>query len=115
IGPVIIDDLDIYGHSVNLAARLMSTLAGPGQIVITAAARDQLTPILDAEVEDLGDCYLKSIENPVRAYRIWPPGSRPAIQRAPAVGKLRPAIAVIPFSALMPATEHDILGEVLAD
>ena len=115
IGSVIIDDLDVYGHSVNLAARLMTTLAGPGQIVITAIARDQLTPVLDAEVEDLGDCYLKSIEDPVRAYRIWPPGPRPAALQSPAAGKLRPAIAVIPFSALTPAAEHDVLGEVLAD
>jgi len=115
IGSVIVDDLDVYGHSVNLAARLMTTLAGPGEIVMTADAHNRLTPVLDAEVEDLGDCYLKSIEDPVRAYRIWPPGSRPTILQMPAARNLRPAIAVIPFSALMPATQYDILGEVLAD
>ena len=48
----------------------MTTLAGPDEIVISANARDQLTPILDAEVDDLGECYLKGIEAAVRAYRI---------------------------------------------
>src|SRR5260221_3359947 len=72
VSDVIISHQDLYGRGVNLAARLMG-LAGPGEIVVSARAREQLTPLLDADVEDLGECYLKNIEAPVRAFRIGPP------------------------------------------
>ena len=73
---VIINEHDVFGHGVNLAARLTS-LAGPGEIVTSAAVREQLTPDLDADVEDLGDCFLKHVKDPVRAYRLRPPGASP--------------------------------------
>ena len=73
ISDVIIDQRDLYGRGVNLANRLAS-LAGPDEIVISAEVRDRLTPVLDADIEDLGECYLKHVEAPVRAYRIGPPG-----------------------------------------
>jgi adenylate cyclase len=69
ITDVIIEGHDVYGHGVNLATRLAS-IAGPGEIVISAQVRDQITPILDADIEDLGDCFLKHVQHPVRAYRI---------------------------------------------
>jgi class 3 adenylate cyclase len=112
---VIADERDIYGHGVNLAARL-ATLAGPGEVVISADVRDLLTPQLDADVEDLGECFLKHVQKPVRAYRIGPPGARPAIE--PIVGgghDLRPTIAVIPFSVRSFDPQEDLIGEVLAD
>lgn len=114
-GQLIADEHDVYGRSVNLAARLM-TLAGPGEIVISAEVRDQITPILDADVEDLGECYLKHVQQPVRAYRVGPPGAQPVI--APggaATPELRPTIAVVPFAARTSEPEHQVLGEVLAD
>jgi len=80
VGHLIADELDLYGSGVNLAARLL-TLAGPGEIVVSADVRDQLAPVLDADVEDLGLCYLKHVHEPVRAYRIGPPGPRPATWR----------------------------------
>jgi class 3 adenylate cyclase len=52
VGELIADARDVYGHDVNLAARL-TTLAGPGEIVVSADVRDQLTPTLDADIEDL--------------------------------------------------------------
>ena len=48
VGHRIADDRDIYGSGVNLAARL-TTLAGPGEIVVSADIRDQLAPVLDAD------------------------------------------------------------------
>jgi len=115
VGVVIVGDNDVYGHSVNVAARLMTTLARPGEIIISAHARDQLVPMLDADVEDLGDCYLKNVESPVRAYRIGPPG----LEAMPVLYGIRPAllpsIAVVPFAARTQTPEHQVLGEVLAD
>lgn len=114
VSDVIVSHQDLYGRGVNLAARLMG-LAGPGEIVVSARAREQLTPLLDADVEDLGECYLKNIEAPVRAFRIGPPGPHPVVKSHWALGELRPTLAVIPFAVRGEAAEQGILGEVLAD
>lgn len=115
VGELISDEHDVYGRGVNLAARL-TALAGPGEIVVSADIRDQLTPILDADIEDLGECYVKHIQNPVRAYRVGPPGPRPVIEHgAGAMQELLPTIAVIPFAVRGTEPEHLVLGEILAD
>ncbi len=109
------DEQDIYGTGVNMTARL-STLAGPGEIVVSAEVRDQLTAGLDADVEDLGECHLKHVDKPVRAYRVGPPGHAPVIQAGNAVRlDLRPTIAVIPFAMRGAERGHEMLGEALAD
>lgn len=114
-GHLLADDHDVYGAGVNLAARLTG-LAGPGEIVVSADVRDQLTPVLDADIEDLGACYLKHLQEPVRAYRVGPPGPRPVIEPGTmATPQLRPTIAVIPFVERADKGEHHVVGEVLAD
>ena len=67
-------------------ARLVSALAGAGETVITAGVRDRLAPVLDADVEDLGDCVWAGIPDTVRAYRISAP---PAHGIAPVVASDR--------------------------
>ena len=114
VGEVLVVQHDVFGHGVNLAERL-STLAGPGETVVSAHVREQLTPALDADVEDLGECFLKHVQNPVRAYRVGPPGPRPVIEPSAAQGDMRPTVAVVPFSTPDPAPEHRLLGEVLAE
>ena len=114
VSPLVTDEHDIYGHGVNLAARL-TTLAGPDEIVVSADVRDQLTPALDADIEDLGECYVKHVQQPVRAFRVGAPGERPVIERGNLAEDLRATIAVIPFR---PRTLHattDVLGQLLAD
>ena len=113
VGELIADDHGVYGRDLNLAAGL-TEIAGPGEIVISAGARDQLTPMLDADIEDLGECYVRSLKQPIRAYRVGPPGPRPVVDPASAV-ELKPTIAVIPFLARTSEKEHQVIGEVLAD
>jgi adenylate cyclase len=114
-GHLLADDHDVYGAGVNLAARLTG-LAGPGEIVVSADVRDQLTAVLDADIEDLGACYLKHLQEPVRAYRVGPPGPRPVIEPGTMVmPQLLPTIAVIPFVERSDKGEHHVVGEVLAD
>lgn len=109
------DQHDIYGTDVNLTSRV-STLAGPGETVVTADMRDQLAPLLDADVEDLGECHLKHVKEPVRAYRVGPPGDAPIVPPGNAVElNLRPTIAVIPFAMRSSEPGHELLGEALAD
>ena len=115
VSPLIADQYDVYGHGVNLAARL-TTLAGPDEIVVSADVRDQLTPALDAEIEDLGECYVKHVEQPVRAFRVGAPGEQPVIERGSLAEDLRATIAVIPFRPrALQATTDDVLGQLLAD
>ena len=114
VSELIADEHDVYGRGVNLAARL-TTLAGPGEIVVSAGVRDQLVPVLDADIEDLGECYVKHVPQPVRVYRIGPPGPKPVIEAAAAKSELLPTIAVIPFAARGAEAEHQVLGEMLAD
>lgn len=109
------DQYDIYGTDVNLTARVCS-LAGPGEVVVTADFRDGLTDSLDAEIEDLGDCHLKHVKEPVRAYRVGPVGHAPVIAvRTPENTDFRPTIAVIPFEARSNEPEHFVIGELIAD
>lgn len=114
ISDVIIDHADLYGRGVSRAARIL-TLAGPGQIIISANVRDRLTADLDADIEDLGECYLKHMPQPVRAYRIGPLGPKPVIEPGTFLEDLLPTLAVIPFTTHNIEDEHHILGEILAE
>ena len=113
IAEVVRDTRDIYGAGVNLAARVAS-LAGPGEIVVTADFRDEIFAGLDADVEDLGECLLKHVAHPVRAYRIGAPGPHPAIPISPSSLVLQATIAVIPFDSAN-AEEDRVFGHLLAD
>ncbi|MEO7390895.1 MAG: adenylate/guanylate cyclase domain-containing protein [Ramlibacter sp.] len=108
------DEHDIYGADVNMAARI-TTLAGPGEIVVTSQVRDHLTAGLDAEIEDLGECHLKHLNEPVRAYRVGAVGREPVIPPQEAPADFRPTIAVIPFHARSNQPEHFVVGELIAD
>ncbi|MEO6566164.1 MAG: adenylate/guanylate cyclase domain-containing protein [Casimicrobiaceae bacterium] len=114
VSPLIADQHDVYGHGVNLAARL-TTLAGPDEIVVSGDVRDQLTPALDADIEDLGDCYLKHVQQPVRAFRIGAPGAYPVIERGNVADDLRATIAVVPFRPRTLQPSDDVLGQLMAD
>ena len=75
---VIVTELDVFGAGVNLAARL-AALGRPGDVVVSAELREQLVPGVHAALEDLGDCFLKHIDQPCRAYRARPVGADPAL------------------------------------
>lgn len=68
---VVIDDNDVYGDGVNLAARLAS-LGGPQEIMVSAAVRDQLADGLEVTLEDLGEHKLKHMQRRVHVYRATP-------------------------------------------
>src|ERR1700756_3129821 len=70
LGDVIVENDDIFGDGVNIAARL-ETLADPGGICVSGAVRDQLGQRLeDIEFEDLGDQSVKNIARPIRVFRV---------------------------------------------
>ena len=69
VGDIIIDEDDIFGDGVNVAARLQ-TLAEPGGICASRAVRDQVLDKLSFTFEDLGAQTVKNIARPIEVYRI---------------------------------------------
>ncbi|MBL6615604.1 MAG: tetratricopeptide repeat protein [Reyranella sp.] len=114
VSDVIVGDDDILGHGVNLANRLMN-LAGPGEIVVSQHVRDGITADLDADIEDLGDCYVRGLAEPIRAYRVGPPGPRSIVAPAASWDELAPSIAVVPFTSRNVAADQGVVGEILAE
>jgi len=69
LGDVIVAPDDIYGHGVNLAARLEG-LAPPGGICISADAWRHVRGAIAAEFVDLGEQRLKNIPDPAHVFAI---------------------------------------------
>ena len=111
LADVVSDEHDVYGAGVNLTARLAG-LGAPGDIVVSAEVRDALLVGIDAEVEDLGDCYLKHLVAPQRAFKLRKPGMPQAWRARRALGHVAPSVVVMPI-----ATDSAELGDgaALAD
>jgi adenylate cyclase len=69
VGDVIVEDGDIFGDGVNVAARL-EAIAPPGGIAVSAIVRDQVGERLGLRFEDRGEQTLKNIGRPVRVYLV---------------------------------------------
>ncbi len=108
------DAHDLYGHGVNLAARI-TTLAGPGEIIVTPEVRDHLTDSLDGEIEDMGECYLKHLSEPQRVYRI---SSNEDLERPMQIQSdetLSASIAVMPLDQKLFDRSNSCVGDLIAD
>src|SRR5436309_12327977 len=69
LGDIIIDEGDIFGDGVNVAARL-EALAEPGEICVSASVREQVGEKLPIGFADRGEHTVKNITRPVHVYRI---------------------------------------------
>lgn len=114
IGEVTAVAMDLQGSAVNEAQRLCS-LAEPGETLVSASARDWLVPGIDPEPEDLGERYVRHLEEPLRVYRIGVAHAKVGTGALGASLNLRPGIAVLPFECSTGDDPPGILGEALAD
>ena len=77
VGDIIIDDNDIFGDGVNIAARLEG-IAEPGGVCMSDDAYRQVRGKVEIGWDDLGPQTLKNIAEPMRAWRVQLDGSTPA-------------------------------------
>jgi TolB-like protein/class 3 adenylate cyclase len=111
VGDVIIDDGDIYGDGVNIAARV-ETLANPGGICLSDNAYQQIKGKLALDVNDMGEQPLKNIAQPVRVYGVRLDGSpaRPVLTLPD-----KPSIAVLAFTNMSGDPEQEYFADGIAE
>ena len=72
LGDVIIENDDLYGDGVNIAARL-EPLAEPGGICVSSIVHESVGNRIDVRFSDGGDISVKNIKRPIRVWK-WHPG-----------------------------------------
>src|SRR5207244_2181658 len=140
VGDIVVEDGDIFGDGVNVAARLEG-LAEPGGICVSARVREDAAGRLDLAFEDMGEQALKNIARPVWVYRVSNTLTHPAADapglplsriagegaerqrreagegRAPPALPLpeKPSIAVMPFANMSGDPEQEYFVDGLVE
>jgi adenylate cyclase len=115
LGDVIVEEHDIFGDGVNVAARL-EALTEPGGICVSRVVRDQVRDKLDLPFEDLGEQQVKNIARPIRAYRLVNLGTAAKTPSAPVFAVPdKPSVAVLPFTNMSSDPEQGFLADGIAE
>jgi adenylate cyclase len=70
-GDVVVEDDDLFGDGVNIAARLES-LSEPGGVCVSGRVFEDIGGKLELPFEDRGEQYVKNIARPIRIYSLTP-------------------------------------------
>jgi adenylate cyclase len=120
VGDIIIDDGDIFGDGVNIAARLEG-IADPGGICISDDAHRQIRGKTEISYEDMGHQSLKNISEPMRAWRARPADAAgsPTPKFDPISPALalpdKPSIAVLPFTNMSGDPEQEYFADGMVE
>ena len=113
VGDIIIDEGDIFGDGVNVAARLES-FAKPGGICVSSRVREDIEGKLDFAFEDAGEQHFKNIARSIRVYRVRLSGGPAPLSIAVPLPP-KPSIAVLPFINMSGAPEQDYFADGITE
>jgi len=111
---VVVEDGDIYGDGVNVAARL-ENIAEPGAVYISRAIRDFVDDHAEMTLEDLGEKPLKNIAKPVRVFRIAAPEVAVRVPMGSPALPHKPSIAVLPFANMSGDGEQEYFTDGMTE
>jgi adenylate cyclase len=115
MGDIVVEDGDIFGDGVNVAAR-MEALADPGGICVSARVQEDAAGKLDLDFEDMGEQALKNIARPVRVYRIASDAVSARARETPALPLPdKPSVAVLPLTNMSVDPEQEFLADGIAE
>jgi adenylate cyclase len=117
VGDIIIDEGDIYGDGVNIAARIEG-IAEPGGISISEDAWRQVQGKVAASFVDAGEQSLKNIARPVRVYRLDlapKPAAASKVPRPTLALPDKPSIAVLAFNNMSGDPEQEYFSDGISE